>query len=184
MLCKNFSCICRAVPCPSPNSSRVSYHLSYRLCGSQLWRQPNAPNAQPPPDANRRWCQAEAKQHSVSGKKQLLFKSVFCAESDYSYHHLVELMNVRWHIYHYFWWTDNTPWARIGYNNIMVGTLDKMWCFSIDDVVDVALTCCQSFGPTTDSALVRRRGFSEVLSYFSDEIKTVATSRHPWKCLV
>jgi len=61
---------------------------------------------------------------------------------------------------------DNTPWARIGYNNIMVGTLDKMWCFSIDDVVDVALTCCQSFGPTTDSALVRRRGFSEVLSYY------------------
>ena len=50
----------------------------------------------------------------------------------------------------------------------MVGTLDKMWCFSIDDVVDVALTCCQSFGPTTDSALVRRRGFSEVYFFFID----------------
>jgi hypothetical protein len=58
-------------------------------------RQPNAPNAQPIPDANRQWCKAEAKQHSVSGKKQLLFKSVFCAESDYSSHQLVELLNVR-----------------------------------------------------------------------------------------
>ena len=35
MSCKNLSCICRAVPCPSPNSSRLSYHLSYRLCGSR-----------------------------------------------------------------------------------------------------------------------------------------------------
>ena len=156
----HLSCICRAVPCPSPNSSRLSYHLSYRLCGSRS----SVVRHRPPPQLPSSIKYGSKTQDS---RPPLSFQYFICKRNTAAR-------------------STNTYLLINKYIRGREGSLVLNFREQVRSSHGT-IACRIKIGLFFDSyhhPILTTETETNIPVYFSDEIKTVATSRHPSKCLV